>query len=466
MDAREHVEAILDTVGEGVITIDADQRIRLVNREVERIFGYGRDELLGCGVHVLMPDEYRARHEAGFAARLNDPEPANAPTYRQFEGVRKDGSRFPLELRFAYVESGGAIFFTAAVRDVTERERARTELQAKSAEIERLNEELERERDYLREEVKASGGFGRIVGESAALGLVLAQIEAVARTDATVLVQGESGVGKELVARAIHEQSPRAHQPLVRVNCASVPESLFESEFFGHRKGAFTGAVADREGRFQLADGGTIFLDEIGEVPLTLQSKLLRVLQERQFEPLGDDRTRTVDVRVIAATNRDLAAEVSAGNFREDLYYRLGVFPLLVPPLREREGDVLLLARHFLAAAATRLGTPEPALSPEAERALVEYDWPGNARELQNVVERAVILATGGRIEPWMVGSSSPALAPRARAGAERSPRALDRAAIEAALERHGGVIKRAAEDLGLSRQALYRRLDRLGLRE
>ena len=381
--------------------------------------------------------------------------PTDEP-YRRFEGRRRDGSRFPLELRFAYVSIEGEPYFTAAVRDVTERVEH-------EAEIERLNVELARERDYLREEVRSTGGFGEILGTSATLKLVLAQVDAVARTEATVLILGESGVGKELVARALHERSPRAGRALVRVNCASVPESLFESEFFGHKRGAFTGAVDDREGRFQLADGGTIFLDEIGEVPLALQSKLLRVLQERQFERLGEDTTRTVDVRVVAATNRDLAQEVTQGRFREDLYYRLGVFPLHVPPLRERGEDVLILARHFLVQAAERLHVRLPKLSRPAEKALASYSWPGNVRELNNVIERAVILASGNEIEEWMVRAdrdspigTSPARSMRA------DP---DQETIADALERNHGVVSRTARELGLSRQALYRRMERYGLR-
>jgi transcriptional regulator with GAF, ATPase, and Fis domain len=214
-----------------------------------------------------------------------------------------------------------------------------------------------------------------------------------------VLVLGESGTGKELVARAIHDLSARKEHPLVRVNCASIPKELFESEFFGHVRGAFTGAIKDRVGRFELADGGTLFLDEIGEIPPDLQSKLLRVLQEGQFERLGDDRTRTVQVRLIAATNRDLLGEAKAGRFRLDLYYRLSVFPIEMPPLRERLEDMRPLAEHFIKQSARRLGVPAPRLSKLHLQELQSYDWPGNVRELQNVVERAVILARGRHLQ-------------------------------------------------------------------
>jgi transcriptional regulator with GAF, ATPase, and Fis domain len=268
-------------------------------------------------------------------------------------------------------------------------------LRSTLAENARLREELERERDYLREEVNVAMNFGRIVGQSPALKHMLAQVEAVAQTPANVLVLGESGVGKELVARAIHARSPRADAPLVKVNCASIPKELFESEFFGHVKGAFTGAHRDRVGRFQLADGGTIFLDEVGEIPPELQSKLLRVLQESEFERVGDDVTKSVDVRVIAATNRDLEKLVMAGKFREDLFYRLSVFPIEVPPLRERRDDTVQLAQHFLDLTCKDFGRKPIKLTRSQVETICEYDWPGNVRELKNVIERAVILSQG-----------------------------------------------------------------------
>ena len=264
--------------------------------------------------------------------------------------------------------------------------------------VDSLRRELEMERDYLRQEIQETGSFGEILGRSPALNRVLRQVEMVAATDASVLVLGESGSGKELIARAIHQRSPRANKPLVKVNCGSIPRELFESEFFGHSRGSFTGAIRDRIGRFQLADGGTLFLDEVGEIPLELQSKLLRVLQEGEFERVGDEVTRRVNVRVVAATNRDLRQEVAEGRFRLDLFYRLGVFPLEVPPLRDRREDIPALAASFVRQACARFHVPEPRLSErELERAR-QYDWPGNVRELQNVVERAVILAGGGSL--------------------------------------------------------------------
>ncbi|MEL7375273.1 MAG: sigma 54-interacting transcriptional regulator, partial [Pseudomonadota bacterium] len=285
-----------------------------------------------------------------------------------------------------------------ASKDVTERNQAERALRESVAENARLRHELELERDYLREEVKVSLRFGRIVGDSPALTEMLAQLEAVAGTPASVLITGESGTGKELVAREVHARSERATGPLVKVNCASIPEELFESEFFGHVRGAFTGAVRDRIGRFQLADGGTIFLDEIGEIPLDLQGKLLRVLQENEFERVGEDVTRKVDVRVVAATNRDLVEAVEAGRFRGDLYYRLSVFPIAVPPLRERGDDVVALAQHFLQQTVRDFGRKPMQLTRRQAEALSRYPWPGNVRELKNVIERAVILSPGANL--------------------------------------------------------------------
>ncbi len=263
-------------------------------------------------------------------------------------------------------------------------------------EIERLRAHLEAENTYLQEEVRQAHAFGGIIGKHASMRRLLRKIEMVAPTDATVLVLGESGTGKELVARELHRLSQRSGRPLIRVNCASVPRELYESEFFGHIKGAFTGAIKDRAGRFEAADGGTLLLDEVGEIPLSLQSKFLRVLQEKQYERVGEEKTRTVDVRIIAATNRDLKKEVEAGRFRQDLYYRLNVFPIEVPPLRERKEDIPLLAAHFLELATNRLHLPLPRFTETEVRLLQSYDWPGNVRELQNATERALILAQNG----------------------------------------------------------------------
>ncbi|AGA25654.1 sigma-54-dependent Fis family transcriptional regulator [Singulisphaera acidiphila] len=274
-------------------------------------------------------------------------------------------------------------------------------------EIERLRSRVELENDYLRAEVKAASSFGEIVGASPALRAVLEQVDLVGPTDAGVLILGESGTGKELVARALHERSRRREGPMIKVNCASVPRDLFESEFFGHTRGSFTGAVRDRVGRFELAGGGTLFLDEVGEIPLDMQGKLLRVIQERTFERVGEERSRTVDVRIIAATNQNLKAEVEAGRFRQDLYYRLSVFPIVVPPLRERLDDVPVLAAHFMRSSCWRLGIPERPLAPTQLAELQSYAWPGNIRELQNVIERAAIASRTGLLRLELPASAN-----------------------------------------------------------
>jgi transcriptional regulator with GAF, ATPase, and Fis domain len=336
------------------------------------------------------------------------------------------------------------------------------------AEVEELRRQLEMERDYLRAEIRDVQAFGRIVGESPAIRQVLQQVEVVAPTDATVLIEGESGTGKELIAVALHEQSPRADRPLVRVNCASIPRELFESEFFGHQKGSFTGASQDRAGRFQVADGGTLFLDEVGEIPLELQGKLLRALQEGQFSRVGEDVERTVDVRVVAATNRDLRKEVEAGRFREDLYYRLTVFPLHVPPLRERPQDIALLAQHFVAK--TARGPSRLKLRRADLELLRGYDWPGNVRELQNVIERGLIGARGGRLAIQLPAPRAPRAEQATEVGrllTDAELRQLERDNLVAVLDSvrwkvagPGG----AAEYLGVHPATLSSRLKAMGI--
>ncbi len=265
-------------------------------------------------------------------------------------------------------------------------------------EIEELRHRIELENAYLRDAVASEGSFGDVVGQSPQIKAILEQAQLVAPTDAAVLLLGESGTGKELIAREIHRLSKRNDGPLIRVNCAAIPRDLYESEFFGHTKGAFSGAISDRAGRFEAADGGTLLLDEVGEIPLDLQSKLLRVLQEGTFERVGDERPRHADVRIIAATNRNLEAEVHAGNFRQDLYFRLNVFPINIPPLRERTDDIPVLADHLLGAICRKLKRPVPRLTEANVNSLQSYGWPGNVREMQNVIERAVIVDHGNTL--------------------------------------------------------------------
>lgn len=373
-------------------TVDADGSIIAVTDHWLQKMGYARDEVLGRSISDFYSESDRKRQQID-----RDSTPDGEFLNQKRQMVTRTGK--VLDIVMSAVsdrdESGRVRRRLVASKDVTERNRAERDLRIALAENARLREELERERDYLREEVNVAMNFGRIVGKSPALKQMLAQVEAVAQTPANVLVLGESGVGKELVARAIHARSNRAEGPLVKVNCASIPKELFESEFFGHIKGAFTGAHRDRVGRFQLADGGTIFLDEVGEIPVELQGKLLRVLQESEFERVGDDVTRTVDVRIIAATNRDLERLVLDGEFREDLFYRLSVFPIRVPPLRERKEDLVQLAQHFLESACRDFGRSDLTLTRAQLQTIQAYEWPGNIRELKNVIERAVILSHG-----------------------------------------------------------------------
>jgi transcriptional regulator with GAF, ATPase, and Fis domain len=342
------------------------------------------------------------------------------------------------------------------------------------SELDRLRQQLESHNAYLKEEVDSALSFGRIVGRSRSLRHVLQQVDDVASSDATVLITGESGTGKELLAREIHERSRRSQQPFVRVNCSAIPREMFESEFFGHVRGAFTGAMRDRPGRFQIANGGTIFLDEIGDLPLELQPKLLRVLQEGEYERVGEDVTRKVDVRVIAATNQNLAEEVRARRFREDLFYRLNVLPLVLPPLRARTDDIPLLATHAIAEVSKRLRIQAPTLTQADAARLQQYDWPGNVRELENVIQRAVILSKGVRLRLDIALADLPATATSASDSdmpevilTDRECRERERANLMKALQRtdgriygHGG----AAELLGINPTTLASRLRALKL--
>jgi transcriptional regulator with GAF, ATPase, and Fis domain len=339
------------------------------------------------------------------------------------------------------------------------------------SDLDLLRQQLESHNAYLKEEVDSVLSFGRIVGRSRALRHVLQQVDDVASTAATVLITGESGTGKELLAKEIHERGSRSQRPFVRVNCSAIPREMFESEFFGHVRGAFTGAVRDRSGRFQIADGGTIFLDEVGDLPADLQPKLLRVLQEGEYERVGEDITRKIDVRVIAATNHNLAEEVRARRFRQDLFYRLNVFPLELPPLRARTGDIPLLATHAITEVSKRLKMQAPPLTQADAARLQQYDWPGNIRELQNVIERAVILSKGVRLRLDVALADMPGTAPTTWASdsdmpevilTDRECRERERANLMNALKRADGRIYGeggAAELLGINPTTLASRL-------
>ena len=465
-EQREHLGLLIETAMDGIVVMDAELRMTQVNPAATRIFGCRADDLVGENLRAFLTPASAAAIDAlaGKVASLPEldrklwlPEP--------LEAHRWNRQPFLIEGSLSCYRFREAVFYTLMLRDANER-----------LDWERRIRALTEETEYLREVVGEAPGEMGLVGRSAGARGVSQAIRQVASTDATVLVLGETGTGKELVARAIHEASTRRDRPLVRVNCAAIPETLIESEFFGHEKGAFTGAAARREGRFAQADGGTLFLDEVGELPLDLQAKLLRVLQEGEFEPLGSERTQKVDVRVVAATNRRLEDEIAAGRFREDLYYRLNVFPLRIPPLRERGDDITLLAETFAARFAQRMGRRFEKFSDDELRLLRSYAWPGNVRELQNVIERALILSPGPRIDlahalPQAVAVASLATAPLPENAAriltaeelEELERANLRRALEASAWKIAGV-NGAAARLGLPPSTVSSRAKALGL--
>jgi transcriptional regulator with GAF, ATPase, and Fis domain len=353
------------------------------------------------------------------------------------------------------------------------RRRKERELKAALAENLALREQVEAENAVWREEVLHCRDFDELVGESPALKRVLRQVEQVAPTDSTVLVLGETGTGKDLIATAIHKRSRRAERPLIRVNCAALPATLIESELFGHERGAFTGAIARKVGRFEVADGGTLVLDEIGELPLELQAKLLRVLQNGEFERLGSTVTRHSDARVIASTNRDLEAMAREGTFRADLYYRLGVFPIILPPLRERREDIALLTAYFVEKLRTKLGRQVTRISDQAVNELMAYDWPGNVRELENIVERSLILSPGSTLlvdrlpDGGRTGIPRAAETDVAKASDNRTLEQVERDHIVAICARCGWRISgagNAAERLGINPNTLRSRMQKLGI--
>jgi PAS domain S-box-containing protein len=476
-DIERENQLILQAAGEGIYGVDAEGKTSFVNPAAERILGWPAAEMLGRDMHAIV-HHHRSdgspypHHLCPIYAAFRDGE-----VHRVSDEVfwHRDGRPIWVDYTSTPIRVGAAVVGAVVVfRDVGERREAEEKLRAALAEVDRLRERLELENAYLQEEIRQTGNHHGVIGRSAAIQHILRQVELVAPTDANVLVTGESGTGKELIARAIHEASRRHGRPLIRVNCAAIPRELFESEFFGHARGAFTGALRDRVGRFELADGGTLFLDEVGEIPLDQQGKLLRVLQEGQLERVGETRTRDVDVRVVAATNRDLRAEVERGRFRQDLYFRLNVFPIESPPLRDRAEDIPLLAAYFLRATTRKLNTGALTLTEGDVRRLAAYGWPGNVRELQNVIERAAILARQGRItldlptgKPAARGPDAAPPLPAPAVETEADRRLRDRTNIQAALDAAGGKVSGpggAAELLGLRPTTLASRMKALGL--
>jgi PAS domain S-box-containing protein len=458
--------AILSSLASHVAVIDRDGRIITVN-EAWRQFG---EENGGSAADSAPGTDYLAI--AGRSAGSGSADAAAA-----LAGIRRvlDGSAGRFEYEYAchsparqrwflmivtpFRGSGGGAVVSHV--DVTELKESRLALERAYAEIRQLEERLQQENIYLRQEASLNQDSGEIIGQSEALKRVLRLAEQVAPTDSSVLILGETGTGKELIARFIHQRSPRHGRLMVKVNCSALPATLIESELFGREKGAYTGAMTRQAGRFEVADGSTLFLDEIGELPLDLQAKLLQVLQEGRFERLGSAKTVSVDVRFIAASNRNLAEEVRKGNFRQDLYYRLNVFPIQVPPLRDRVDDIPFMVRAFVEEFAGRFGRKIGKVPRRVMDAMLRYDWPGNIRELRNVVERAVILSPGDTLQlelPEMAAGGAGTLPTLAEAEADH---------IRAALRRAGGRIKGAggaAALLGLNPSTLFSRMKKLGI--
>ena len=387
--SEERLASVLASAMDAIITLDSEQRITLLNPAAEKVFRCQAAQVIGQPFEPFLSKRF-GNLLKGYCLAVQ-PAMINSQQLWAPEGLtarRQDGEEFPVEATLSPLEIEGRQFFTVILRDVTERWQSEETLK-----------QLQLENVYLQEEIKTRQTPDHIVGDSPAMREVFVYAEQVAGTDSTVLLTGETGTGKSVIARAIHDSSDRRDKLFVNVNCAALPGELVESELFGHEKGAFTGAIAQRKGRFELADGGTLFLDEVGELTASAQAKLLRVLQDQEFERVGGTQTLKVNVRLVAATNRDLAKMVKEGGFRADLYYRLNVFPIRLPSLRERSTDIPLLARFFLDKFARKMGKSIRDLSPRACERLLGYSWPGNIRELQNVIERATILARGPLLE-------------------------------------------------------------------
>jgi formate hydrogenlyase transcriptional activator len=385
-ESERRFSRLFDSAMDAIFELDDDFVIQRANGQAAALFGRPSQSLTNSKLSQLFRSA-SAKKLCSVADGLDGASQPFAWVAGGLDALRSDGSEFAAEASISRFDVRGARRFSLILRNVQHQLAAESRLR-----------EIQEETAYLLSESDERRYGGEIVGNSPATRRVITAVHQVAATPATVLITGETGTGKELVARAIHQASDRSGKPFIRVNCAAIPAALWESEFFGHERGAFTGAATRRTGRFELANGGTIFLDEITELPLELQPKLLRVLQEGEYEPVGSSQTRKTDARVIAATNRDLSAEVAAGRFREDLYYRLHVFPIPVPPLRDRDADVEVLAQNFLVRNCTRLGKPAMELTADCLRRLRSYHWPGNVRELENVMERAVIIARDGRL--------------------------------------------------------------------
>ena len=395
-ESEDRLSHILESAMDAIITIDEERRIVLFNKAAETVFCCPAAEAIGQPIDRFLSESFGnllTRDLQDFGKHKITKQYMSAP--EGLTAIRANGEEFPIEATISQVEVSGQKLYTIILRDIEERKQAEAELN-----------KLQLEKDYLQEEIKTEYNFREVIGASAAMKKVFQNIEKVATTDSTVLLTGETGAGKELLARVIHNLSNRQDKVMVKVNCTALPAGLVESELFGHEKGAFTGATTKKKGRFELANGGTIFLDEVGELALETQTKLLRVLQEQEFERVGGTETQKVNVRVIAASNRNLEEDVKHGAFRTDLFYRLNIFPIHIPPLRERIDDIPLLINYFIKKFSHRMGKRIQSISPKAQEKLMSYDWPGNVRELANILERAVILCEGGLLQREHIGIS------------------------------------------------------------
>jgi len=451
--SEQELRSLFEYSPDVIVVSGPDGRIVRVNARVEDAFGYRRDELIGQPIEMLVPERYRNIHPQHRENYSNHPRVRTMGAGLDLYARRKDGTEFPVDIMLGPVEGPNGPLILSVIRDLSQKRDAEEALRRS-----------EQEKRYLEEELITTHQFQEIIGESAELKRVLKQVETVAATDATVLVLGETGTGKELIARAIHELSPRRERAFVKLNCSAIPSGLLESELFGHERGAFTGAIAQKIGRLELAHQGTFFLDEIGDLPLELQPKILRALQEKEFERVGGTRTIPVNVRLVAATNRDLAKMVSEGQFRSDLYYRLRVFPLTIPPLRDRSEDIPLLVRYFVTNHSVRMGRRIETIPSDTMAALTKWHWPGNIRELENFIERSVILTQGSALRAPL---SELEMAERAYESQDRSLETAEREHILRVLRGTKGMIGGpggAAERLGLKRTTLNSKLKKLGI--
>ncbi len=466
LEAEERLRLAIESFPTAVIVSNQDGTMIRVNSRTALTFGYTQDELLGNRCEMLVPPRLREQvNRMKFAA---NPTVRPMGTGQELWGLRKDGTEFQADVALSPMQTRDGILILSAVTDITDRkisEQAIIDLNARLAaaneQIRIMKEDLEREQVSYKHEIKLESSYDEIVGQSEVLLRVLMNAEQVAPTDSAVLLLGETGSGKELVARAIHKNSKRGVRSMVNVNCAALPASLVENELFGRERGAYTGALTREIGRFELANHSTIFLDEVGELPLELQAKLLRVLQEGEFERLGSSKTIHVDVRLIAATSRDLEAAVREGKFREDLFYRLNVFPIRVPPLRERRDDIPMLTWHFLQMLGSRMGRDISSVRASTMKAFQAYAWPGNVRELRNVIERSLIIHQGPVFEAELPGGAGVS----SIVGTKIEE--VDRDHIFRILERTGWRVRGsggAAEALGLKPTTLEARMKKLGV--